>query len=210
MAKVVDRRTFSKAVATAAAVSLAPRRVLGANDQVRLGFIGVGNRGCQLLRGFLAQSDAKVVALCDVYEPYLNAAYDRLDPRFVGLGKRIPQMPKLAERGHTRQGFPRDSRSQGHRCRRDRHSRPLARDPDDRGLQGEQGRLCREAIVDDGRRGAGHGRRGPEVRAGRSGRHASAVIADVRRACRGRAVRRRLARSRWRVPRSQATWYLRE
>ena len=40
--------------------------MLGANDQVRLGFIGVGNRGCQLLRAFLAQPDAKVVALCDV------------------------------------------------------------------------------------------------------------------------------------------------
>ena len=76
-------------------MSLAPGRVLGANDQVRLGFIGVGNRGCQLLKGLLPQTDAKIVALCDVYEPYLNGAYDRLDPRFAGLGKRIAQMPKL-------------------------------------------------------------------------------------------------------------------
>ena len=76
-------------------MSLAPGRVLGANDQVRLGFIGVGNRGCQLLKGFLPHADAKVVALCDVYEPYLNGAYDRLDPRFAGLGKRIAQMPKI-------------------------------------------------------------------------------------------------------------------
>jgi predicted dehydrogenase len=69
---------------------------VAANDQVRLGFIGVGNRGCQLLKGFLAHPDAKVVALCDVYEPYLAGALDRLDPRFAGLGKRIAQMPKLA------------------------------------------------------------------------------------------------------------------
>jgi predicted dehydrogenase len=68
---------------------------VGANEHVRLGFIGVGNRGCQLLKGFVAHSDAKVVALCDVYEPYLNAAYNRLDPRFLGLGKRIAQMPKI-------------------------------------------------------------------------------------------------------------------
>ena len=47
------------------------------------------------LKGFLAHADAKIVALCDVYEPYLNGAYDRLDPRFAGLGKRIAQMPKL-------------------------------------------------------------------------------------------------------------------
>jgi predicted dehydrogenase len=100
MPPVISRRAFSgnalkASTAAAAAISLAPGHVLGANEQVRLGFIGVGNRGCQLLRGFLAQPDAKIVALCDVYEPYLNGALDRLDSRFAGLGKRIPQMPKL-------------------------------------------------------------------------------------------------------------------
>ena len=97
MSDGVNRRAFSKTAAAAAAtaMSLAPARVLGANDQVRLGFIGVGNRGCQLLKGFLPHADARIVALCDVYEPYLNGAYDRLDPRFAGLGKRIAQMPKL-------------------------------------------------------------------------------------------------------------------
>jgi predicted dehydrogenase len=100
MGQNISRRTFSRtaveaSVVAAAAVGLAPGRVLGANDQVRLGFIGVGNRGCQLLRGFLAQPDAKVVALCDVYEPYLNGVLEKLDPRFAGLGKRLPVMPKL-------------------------------------------------------------------------------------------------------------------
>jgi predicted dehydrogenase len=100
MSMDVTRRSFSRtsvsaATAAAAAISLAPGRVLGANEQLRLGFIGVGNRGCQLLKGFVAQPDAKIVALCDVYEPYLNAAYDQLDPRFAGLGARIPKMPKL-------------------------------------------------------------------------------------------------------------------
>jgi predicted dehydrogenase len=98
MSAAINRRTFSQTAATVAATaaSLAPGRVVAANDQVRLGFIGVGNRGCQLLKGFLAHPDAKVVALCDVYEPYLAGALDRLDPRFAGLGKRIAQMPKLA------------------------------------------------------------------------------------------------------------------
>ena len=96
MTQGINRRVFSKGAVTAAtAASLAPGRVLGANDQVRLGFIGVGNRGCQLLKGFLPHADAKIVALCDVYEPYLHGRYDRLDPRFAGLGKRIAQMPKL-------------------------------------------------------------------------------------------------------------------
>jgi len=65
-----NRRDFSKAAvaaaATGAASTLAPVRVLGAGDQVRLGFIGVGNRGCQPLQAFLAHPDAKIVALCDV------------------------------------------------------------------------------------------------------------------------------------------------
>ena len=76
MSQPVNRRVFSGTVATvgAAAMSATPGRVLGAADQVRLGFIGVGNRGCQLLQGFLAQPDAKIVALCDVYEPYLHGA----------------------------------------------------------------------------------------------------------------------------------------
>jgi predicted dehydrogenase len=93
----VSRRTFSKtaALTTAAGAALGPRSVLGANEQVRLGFIGVGNRGCQLLTGFLPHEDARVVALCDVYEPYLHAAYDRVDPRFANLGKRIPRMPEM-------------------------------------------------------------------------------------------------------------------
>ncbi len=96
MKKAINRRVFSQAAATAAAAaSLAPARVLGANERVQLAFIGVGNRGCQLLRAFLPHADAKIVALADVYEPYLQGAYDRLDPRFAGLGKRIAQMPEL-------------------------------------------------------------------------------------------------------------------
>src|SRR5579885_647333 len=101
MAEGVDRRSFSKAAvaaaSAAAAAGVAPGRVLGANERVRLGFIGVGNRGCQLLKGFLAHPDAQVVALCDVYEPYLHGAYDRVDPRFAGLGGRRAQMPKIPE-----------------------------------------------------------------------------------------------------------------
>ena len=70
-------------------------RVLGANDQVRLGFIGVGNRGCQLLKGFLAQPDARVVALCDVYQPYLKAQYDKVDPRFANLDGAFHAWPRF-------------------------------------------------------------------------------------------------------------------
>ncbi len=40
--------------------------------------IGVGNRGDQLLDAFLPHKDADIVALCDVYEPYLNAARQKV------------------------------------------------------------------------------------------------------------------------------------
>ena len=36
------------------------KRVIGANDKVRVGFIGVGNRGTQLLHLFMEQPDCEV------------------------------------------------------------------------------------------------------------------------------------------------------
>ncbi|MBM3879108.1 MAG: Gfo/Idh/MocA family oxidoreductase [Verrucomicrobia bacterium] len=76
--KTWNRREFSKAVvlATAASASTAASRarVLGANDRVRLGFIGLGNRGDQVLDAFLEQPDAEVVALCDLFAPYVEFA----------------------------------------------------------------------------------------------------------------------------------------
>lgn len=67
----MTRRDFSKA---AAVTALSSMRILGANDRVRLGFIGVGNRGDQVLDAFLKHQDAQVVAICDVNEPYLAPA----------------------------------------------------------------------------------------------------------------------------------------
>ena len=62
MKRRITRRTFTRAGATAtiglAATSKASARAakpLGANERVRLGFIGVGNRGGQLLTAFLEQ-----------------------------------------------------------------------------------------------------------------------------------------------------------
>ena len=58
------RRDFAKTLAVAgAATALGQTRVLGANDRLRLGFIGLGNRGDQVLDAFLAHKDADVVAI---------------------------------------------------------------------------------------------------------------------------------------------------
>src|SRR5438132_11817185 len=68
------RREFTQAGAAAVATALSAGRVLGANDRVRLGFIGLGNRGDQVLDAFLVHPDAQVVAVCDLYQPYLDFA----------------------------------------------------------------------------------------------------------------------------------------
>jgi predicted dehydrogenase len=96
MADSFNRRTFTKTTLATAAVGAAAQvaragRVLGANDRVRIGCIGVGNRGVQVLDAFCAHSDAQIVALADVYEPYLNGHYDQIDARFKGLGRYVPR-----------------------------------------------------------------------------------------------------------------------
>jgi predicted dehydrogenase len=51
---------------------------LGANARIRLGFIGLGNRGDQVLDAFLKHEDAEVVAICDLYQPYLDFASKKI------------------------------------------------------------------------------------------------------------------------------------
>ena len=68
------RRDFTKAGAAGVLTALSARRVYGANGRVRLGFIGLGNRGDQVLDAFLVHKDAEIIALCDLYQPYLDFA----------------------------------------------------------------------------------------------------------------------------------------
>jgi predicted dehydrogenase len=70
-------------------------RIMGANEKIRVGFIGVGNRGTQLLKVFMDQSDCEVAALCDVYEPYITRDRTKVDPRFIR--DRPGQIPKMGE-----------------------------------------------------------------------------------------------------------------
>jgi predicted dehydrogenase len=70
----LTRRDFGKAAAAVTLTAASASRVLGANDRVRLGFIGVGNRGDQVLDAFLVHKDAEVVAICDIYRPYVDFA----------------------------------------------------------------------------------------------------------------------------------------
>src|SRR5438552_6065270 len=60
------RRDFIRNRAAGAAL-LASARVLGANDRVRIGIIGVGSRGQDLLKQLLAVPNAQLVAVADIY-----------------------------------------------------------------------------------------------------------------------------------------------
>jgi len=91
-----NRRVFLKESAVAAAgvsLSLNTFAAAPAGERVRMGFIGVGNRGSQLLGMFMSNPDVDVVALCDVYEPYVKRDPGQVHPRYQAeLGGRVPRM----------------------------------------------------------------------------------------------------------------------
>ena len=79
-----NRRSFLRgtALATASVTTRAfpfsPSRILGANERLQVGFLGVGIRGSQLLKPTLAAMSDKVrvVAVCDGYAGYLRRAVE--------------------------------------------------------------------------------------------------------------------------------------
>jgi len=84
MKQMINRRSFHKHAAAIGALAALPSAGLGAygsNERIRLGVIGVGNRGDQLLDAFLMHRDCEIAALCDVYEPYLEAAQKKVGGR---------------------------------------------------------------------------------------------------------------------------------
>ena len=103
----ITRRFFLKNSAAAAAATTLTAEAMGApsiqpatgaNDKIRVGFIGVGNRGTQLLQGFMVQPDCQVAALCDVYEPYLARDRSRVDPEILRtLEGYVPRMGERFE-----------------------------------------------------------------------------------------------------------------
>jgi predicted dehydrogenase len=68
------RRLFIGNVATGLAGTLATGKVLGANDRLRLGVIGVGERGTQLAREALSCPNVEIAAFSDVYSRRLDDA----------------------------------------------------------------------------------------------------------------------------------------
>jgi predicted dehydrogenase len=71
---VQTRRHFIGNVATGLAGSIATGRALGANNRIRVGVIGVGERGMQLAREAAACPNTELVAAADVYSRRLDEA----------------------------------------------------------------------------------------------------------------------------------------
>jgi predicted dehydrogenase len=89
--KEVTRRDFTRAAGMATALSYS--RVLGANDRLRMGFVGLGNRGDQVHDAFLEFGDSQTVAICDLREDYMDLAAKKSR----GTPKRYNDYRKLLE-----------------------------------------------------------------------------------------------------------------
>src|SRR5437764_11730325 len=123
------RREFLKQAALSAAALAAypPPSVLGANDRVRVGMIGAGGRGEELLKEVLEVPNAQLVAIADVYSRRRDAAKElghsdaRGSPAFAGHER--------SRWRHRGQSFA-HSRAPFHGCNRGRKG-PLLRKNDD-------------------------------------------------------------------------------
>ena len=118
-----DRRDFLKRVGSVGAgIALAgsafaksaaktsPTRVLGANDKINIGVIGVGGRGSYVASAFTKYGDAnnnacQIVAVCDVYEK--RKALQAKKVQLPGL----PGLPRSAGPPRRRRRGGRDARS---------------------------------------------------------------------------------------------------
>src|SRR5689334_25099744 len=70
-----SRRKFLGTVASGIATTIAaPAAVLGANDRIRMGIIGPGDRGMQLVREAITLPGVDFVAFADIYTKRLEAA----------------------------------------------------------------------------------------------------------------------------------------
>jgi predicted dehydrogenase len=82
----VNRRVF---LASAAVATAAGARLTGAeSDRLRVGFIGVGNRGTALLRNFLDAKLGAVVAVCDIKPEHAKRAATLI----TGTGQKEPAL----------------------------------------------------------------------------------------------------------------------
>lgn len=72
--------------ASAVGPARASERAVGANQRIRIGWIGCGGRGTFVARCFRQSSGAEIVAVCDVYQPNAEKAKAWLGPGVTAYG----------------------------------------------------------------------------------------------------------------------------
>src|SRR5689334_17653337 len=73
-----SRRNFIGKVASGLAGTLATSNVLGANDRIRLGIIGAGARGSEIMREAIACPNTEFVGVADIYTRRLEEAKSKV------------------------------------------------------------------------------------------------------------------------------------
>ncbi|MPY89387.1 MAG: gfo/Idh/MocA family oxidoreductase [Luteitalea sp.] len=100
----VNRRTFVASTAagvvgtTSALSARESRLVQGANDRIRLGFIGVGGMGRGHLNNFMQISEAEVVVVCDVWDFARNRARKMTEPQPRGPAETESDFRRILDR----------------------------------------------------------------------------------------------------------------
>jgi predicted dehydrogenase len=95
--KVIHRRRFLKRAACVAAgaagipyivasSALGKAGNVAAGERITVGCVGIGPQGTAVMRNFLAQKDAQVVAVCDVKSQVLDAGRDLVNKHYQGTG----------------------------------------------------------------------------------------------------------------------------
>ena len=101
---MLNRRQFVRRTAAASAVfavpMVAPRRVLGANEEIRVGLVGCGVRGSHHMARFGGQEGVRLTAVCDPDRGRSAAAAARIKERYENDPSRFVDPRKMIEAGN--------------------------------------------------------------------------------------------------------------
>jgi len=87
----ISRRSFFQGAAVAASAT----RVVGANDRIRVGIVGLGGRGSSHVRSYVTIPDAQITGLCDVNQTARERAQGTLVKLSVAQAKEYVDMREL-------------------------------------------------------------------------------------------------------------------
>src|SRR3954453_7697135 len=87
----ISRRSFFQGAALAASAT----RVLGANDRISVGLVGIGGRGTDHLNSYLMIADSRITGLCDFNQAARERAQARLTSRNATKAKEYADMREM-------------------------------------------------------------------------------------------------------------------